>query len=102
MKYGKGYYMLWSDSPDIDEVNEVFTRIGKIKAKLKLKQTELDLKAITIKKEKSRSPWLIMEAYPDEFRDIAALEAELSELEARKEFLQYHKEMFKQYGYNNR
>jgi hypothetical protein len=43
-----------------------------------------------------------MEAYPDEFREIAALEAELSELEARRDFLQYWKEMYRQYGYNNR
>ncbi len=94
--------MLWNETPDADRVKEVFDRIGQIKAELKLRNLELDIKAIQIKKQHSRSPWLILESFPDDYRAIATLEAELAQLEAEKEFQQYHKEMYKQYGYNNR
>jgi hypothetical protein len=94
--------MLWTDAPDINRVQEVFMEIGKIKARIKLLEYDIEQGAIPIKKEHSRSPHLVKEAMSDQYKLLAELEAQLSELEAEKDFMNYHKELFRQYGYNNR
>lgn len=94
--------MLWNDAPDIDEVQNVFMRIGKIKAEIRLLEYARKEKAIPIKREKSRSPWLVDEACKFEDKQIAELESTLEELEARRDFLNYHKELYKAQGYVNR
>lgn len=94
--------MKWSDEPNIDEVQQVMISIGKVKAQLKLLDNQIEQKSIKIKKEHSRSPWLIREDMPDFFEQKAELEAQLAELEAQKDFLNYHKDMYKTNGYMTR
>ena len=94
--------MQWSEAPDIDEVSEVFIGIGSLKARIKKLKVEIDIKSINVKKENPRKPVLVFEATQDMQKELTELEADLDILEAKRDFLLFHKEMFKQYGYNNR
>ena len=94
--------MQWSEAPNIDEVNEVFIGIGSLKARIKKLKVQIDIKSINVKKENPRKPVLVFEATQDMQKELTELEADLDVLEAKRDFLLFHKEMFKQYGYNNR
>lgn len=94
--------MQWSEAPNIDEVSEVFIGIGSLKARIKKLKVEIDIKSINVKKENPRKPVLVFEATQDMQKELTELEADLDVLEAKRDFLLFHKEMFKQYGYNNR
>lgn len=94
--------MQWSEAPNIDEVSEVFIGIGSLKARIKKLKVEIDIKSINVKKENPRKPVLVFEATQDMQKELTELEADLDILEAKRDFLLFHKEMFKQYGYNNR
>lgn len=94
--------MLWSETPHIEDVQVTFMQIGKKKARIKLLEQERKEIAIPIKKEKSRSSWLVDEACQEIDNQIAHLESELAILEAQKDFLNYWKEIYKTQGYVNR
>lgn len=94
--------MQWTDAPDIDRVHTVFTSIGSLKAQIKRLEVEIDIKSIAVKKENPRKPVLVFEATQDMQVQLASLQAELIVLEMERDYLLYWKDMFRQYGYNNR
>lgn len=92
----------WNDPPDIEEVHNTFLKIGQTKAKIRRLKIKIDVKSIDIKKDTPRKPHLVLEATQKMQEELAELEAELEELEMKRDYLNFHKDMWRQYGYNNK
>lgn len=93
---------MWNEAPDFEEVQRTFLELGQKRAELRKLKASVQLAAIPIKKENPRKPYLVEEATIPLQEKIGILEAEIEVLEARRDFLNFHKELYKQYGYNNR
>lgn len=94
--------MQWTQAPNIDEVHECFIEIGKVKAQIKLLRIEIEIDSIPLKKENPRKPHMILEGTQEKQRELSRLECRLDELEAQKEFLNFHRDMYKSYAFANR
>lgn len=94
--------MLWTEAPNMDDVNQCFITVGSLKAQIKRLKVTIDEKSIDVKKESPRKPYLVLEATLPEQKQLAELEAELDIQQAKLDFFNFHKEMFKVYGFVNR
>jgi hypothetical protein len=89
----------WKVAPSFDEVQACFLKIGQIKARIKVLKAQIDIATVPIKKAHPRKPWLILEATQQQHSELVQLEAELDVLEATRDFLQFHKEIYKAKGF---
>jgi hypothetical protein len=93
---------MWSNAPDFDAVQDTFRNLASVKAQIRLLQAEIDIRGNETKKNNPRKSYLLIEQFPDEYQKIAELEAEKERLEGQARFFDYHKDMYKSYGYVNR
>lgn len=89
----------WKQAPSYDDVQTCFYAIGRLKARIKLLKSEIELSTLHIKRDNPRKPWLILEATEQQQRELTQLESELDILEADRDFYLFHKEIYKSKGY---
>jgi len=92
----------WLVAPEYQEVQAVMSRIGKLKAMLRILSFEIEDTENVVKLEKPRDTAARFAASRDLQKRQAELEAELFSLIAQVDLLNYRKDMFKSMVYNQR
>lgn len=92
----------WTNAPDYEEVRDTMLKIGSVKAKIALLDCQIDELENAVKKEKPRDTAARYDAAIVQHREKASLVAELHELTARQDWLNFWKDVYRTYTYNQR